>query len=322
MLKVSSLALLASLAGSPVLAAHPGHPSTHAEAPPPHAKPGQCFARVTLPARVEHYQEQVLVEEGREVQSVVPPRFAPRTHEVVVREESRRYEVSEPVYETVPETVLVRPGYEKTWVEPAEVRTVHETVTVEPARLAWKLVRSPLQPAPVWCLIEEPAKTAVVARSVVVRPETVRTVSVPPETKVIPRDVLRRPAQVREVIVPPLVKPVVVEEMVEPARVEVHRTPPRFAPVTKTRVVEPERGEWVQVLCEADANPHRIKAMQGALARRGYYKGPVDGLYGPATADAVRRFQHDQALPHGGYLSLPTLHALEGPPRSHAVPRG
>ena len=53
-----------------------------------------------------------------------------------------------------------------------------------------------------------------------------------------------------------------------------------------------------------------IRSVQQALNDRGYNAGPVDGYYGVATQDAVRRFQQTAGLPVTGELGRPTLTAL------------
>lgn len=53
-----------------------------------------------------------------------------------------------------------------------------------------------------------------------------------------------------------------------------------------------------------------IRSVQQALNDRGYNAGPVDGNYGTATQDAVRRFQQTAGLPATGELGRPTLTAL------------
>lgn len=53
-----------------------------------------------------------------------------------------------------------------------------------------------------------------------------------------------------------------------------------------------------------------IREVQQALNSKGYNVGPVDGQYGAATADAVRRFQQVSGLPATGELGRPTLNAL------------
>ena len=283
-------------------------PSMPADAPPG-AKPGQCFARLQPPPRVEIYHEQVLVEPERVEQRPIPPRFEPRTREVILRPEERRTVHTPPLYETRSERVLVEPGREERIVDPAKLATVTERVPLGPPRLVWKPVSTSLHAAPVWCLVEEPAPSEVHARTVVVAPERVRVVSHPPRYDTVTRQVLARPGETREIVVPAVVKTEVYDELIEPPRTEEVRRPARYARVDKSRLIE-SAPEWARVLCEAEATPHRIKAIQAALAKRGYYKGKADGLYGPATADALTRFQRDQRLPHQGFLSFASLFRL------------
>ena len=49
---------------------------------------------------------------------------------------------------------------------------------------------------------------------------------------------------------------------------------------------------------------------QSKLAGLGYYKGSIDGSYGPQTAQAVQQFQADNSLPVSGRLDLKTLASL------------
>jgi peptidoglycan hydrolase-like protein with peptidoglycan-binding domain len=64
-------------------------------------------------------------------------------------------------------------------------------------------------------------------------------------------------------------------------------------------------------------------AVQGELARRGYYHGELDGQPGPATVDAILHFQHNEGLRPSGRLDVETLNELRalpgqpnGPPES------
>lgn len=50
--------------------------------------------------------------------------------------------------------------------------------------------------------------------------------------------------------------------------------------------------------------------LQRRLAALGYVTGPLDGLYGPMTAAAVRAFQRDRALPMDGVVGPETRAAL------------
>jgi Putative peptidoglycan binding domain len=53
-----------------------------------------------------------------------------------------------------------------------------------------------------------------------------------------------------------------------------------------------------------------ILAVQRALAHLGYYHGPVDGVVGPQTEDAIRWFQSVSRLPATGEINSSTLRAL------------
>jgi len=53
-----------------------------------------------------------------------------------------------------------------------------------------------------------------------------------------------------------------------------------------------------------------VRSVQQALNDKGYNAGPTDGQWGPATEDAVRRFQRASGLPETGQLERPTLDAL------------
>ena len=53
-----------------------------------------------------------------------------------------------------------------------------------------------------------------------------------------------------------------------------------------------------------------IARVQQALNARGYNAGPVDGVWGQSTMDAVRKFQSSAGLPVTGELGPNTLNAL------------
>lgn len=58
-----------------------------------------------------------------------------------------------------------------------------------------------------------------------------------------------------------------------------------------------------------------IKAVQEILAKMGYEPGPVDGIMGPGTAAAIRKFEEQQKMPAKGRISgalLKTLISVTG----------
>jgi peptidoglycan hydrolase-like protein with peptidoglycan-binding domain len=59
----------------------------------------------------------------------------------------------------------------------------------------------------------------------------------------------------------------------------------------------------------AFTNP-QIPGLQVALQARGYYRGPIDGIAGPMTAQAIRSFQRDRGLTQDGLAGPATRRAL------------
>ncbi len=53
-----------------------------------------------------------------------------------------------------------------------------------------------------------------------------------------------------------------------------------------------------------------VQAVQTQLTQLGYYNGPVDGIFGPATRDALAKYQIAQHLSVTGSLSPDTLQSL------------
>jgi|GEM_PF-5390129 len=70
---------------------------------------------------------------------------------------------------------------------------------------------------------------------------------------------------------------------------------------------------WIRVVCERDMTTDRVRDLQHRLQRRGVYRGEVSGAYDRDTAAAVGEFQRRAQIDHGGYLSLDTWEALNGP---------
>lgn len=51
-------------------------------------------------------------------------------------------------------------------------------------------------------------------------------------------------------------------------------------------------------------------AVQQALARRGYYRGPIDGDIGPGSRNAIARYQEDHGLRVTGNINSSLVHSL------------
>src|SRR6266513_5165696 len=67
-----------------------------------------------------------------------------------------------------------------------------------------------------------------------------------------------------------------------------------------------------------DVQHNVVISAQIALARRGLYRGEIDGIYGPAMELSLRAYQARTGLPVTGRFDLETLTALELLPRARA----
>ena len=69
---------------------------------------------------------------------------------------------------------------------------------------------------------------------------------------------------------------------------------------------------------QAAPTPERYKEIQQALADRGFYKGEINGQWGPESVDALKKFQQDQNLQVDGKLGSLSLIALGLGPKRQA----
>jgi peptidoglycan hydrolase-like protein with peptidoglycan-binding domain len=67
-----------------------------------------------------------------------------------------------------------------------------------------------------------------------------------------------------------------------------------------------------------------VRQIQGILQERGYAPGPLDGVFGKKTREALRRFQRDHRLSVTGEIDTATKSALLSPqpPPSESVREG
>ena len=67
---------------------------------------------------------------------------------------------------------------------------------------------------------------------------------------------------------------------------------------------------YERYLSRGDRGPG-VEAVQIALNYLGYAVGPVDGIFGPQTEEAVRRFQMDMRISIDGIVGPQTQRALD-----------
>lgn len=281
---------------------------------PPNPLPGECYARIALAAVTQTVEEQIMVEPARQEVRIIPAQFGDVTEEVVVREATTELLTVPATYTTIQEEVVVRPAARRLIpVEPV-YDTVIEEIVVVPERTVWKPGTGPIQKideatGEILCLVTEPAVTKQVERRVMVQPASTREEIIPAVTEIVEREVIDQPARVEERIIPAETRTVTRRVEVVPAREEIIEIPPVFDTITREVIVEPARTEWRSILCETNTTPDIIRRIQVALQQRGYYNGPIDGIFGPLSQRAIDGFQRDNGQVGTG-VTLDTLALL------------
>ena len=257
---------------------------------------GEVLCLVFEPAVYRTVVEQVLREPERTVQIPVAAETRQVPRQVVDRE---AYEATHEIpaeLGSVREQVEVRPARDEVFTIPAIYRTVASRRLVSPARMEWRRSActapppAPPPPAP-------PPYTPPV-----IREPLPCTVSCGPP----PRPMIAPPP-------PPAPRP-----MAERApRVHHHYgssmarecdgcAAPEGRPMAMARAPEPPpmagRGP--------PTRPQMVARLQAALAGRGYYHGPADGVFAEPTRDALVRFQRDKGFAADGQLTRETAREL------------
>ena len=288
---------------------------------PPESDAGTCYARVLIPETTNVVTEQVVDRpEGTEIK-LIPATYETVTEQVLVKEESKDVSVIPATFETVTEQVLVTPERTDTVVVPAQYETYSEQVMTRAAYTTWKpgnglygraidasASANGVSTGELLCRVEVPAQYETVTRTRLVSPERTETNVVPATYKTVTRQVVSAPAQVIEEIVPAVYETVSVQKLVTAASEETLVIPATYKTIEKRVVSGGGSLEWREVLCDTNATPGKISAVQSALTDAGY-TAPIDGEFGPATLNAMESYQRANGLPVG-YLTVSTVESL------------
>ena len=128
---------------------------------PPNAKPGECYAKVLIPAKVEGIEERVQISEEQKILArIIPAKYEVKRERVLVKEATQVWKpgrgakekvdqttgeilclVEEPaVYKTIEKRVLIAPETPEYKVIPAKYQTITRTKTIEPAKMEWRRI--------------------------------------------------------------------------------------------------------------------------------------------------------------------------------------
>lgn len=281
---------------------------------PPDAQPGECYAKVLVPAKYDVVTEKVLKREASDKITIVPAKYEWVEERIMIKEASDRINVSPATFRWVEEKVMVEPATTRLVPMPAEYETVSERVLDRPEQTVWKKGRGPIEridntTGEILCLVVEPATYKTINRTVVKKPASTRQVEVPPVFKTIRKQVLASPAQVSKIATPPDFSNIRVRKMIEPSKESRISLPAEFQTVSKRVRVSNERMSWQPILCETNVTQDVIASLQRALDEKGFDPGDIDGVLGSATMNAVEAYQRSNSLARGG-VTMETLKEL------------
>jgi hypothetical protein len=151
---------------------------------PPSARPGECFAKVFVPAEFKTVSERVCVREASERVEIVPAK-----------------------YEWVEERVCVKEPCKRLVEVPARYETKQVTVETGPSHTDWVVNRDCLPPGnqptrDVFCLVKHPPTCETISVTKLVSPATVREETIPGNFETVRRQKLVESAKCRKVTIP------------------------------------------------------------------------------------------------------------------------
>ncbi|EFL89034.1 peptidoglycan-binding protein [Ahrensia sp. R2A130] len=290
-------------------------PALAQQLPPADAKPGECYAKVLIPASYRTTPEEVMVQPASSSFKKTPAIYRDVEKEVLIEEESFELVAVPPVYENVSETILVQPEQVVKSVVPATYRTEEKRVLISPARMEWKVGRGPHEKldaatGEIMCRVEIPAVFKTYEQQVIDQPAQTREEVVPAQYVTVQRKKMVTPPTTQRRVIPAKYKTIKIKELVAPEKFEVNETPARFASIQKRTLINSESVQWRQILCETNTTQEVVKRIQNALISAGYKLGfEPDGELGAGTQAIIRKFQEDNNLPTGG-LTISTINKL------------
>jgi len=281
---------------------------------PPNAKPGECYARVLIPATYKTVTEKMLKKEASERLEIIPAKYEWTTEKVLVREASKKVVPVPATYKWETEKVLVKPATTKLVKIPAKYEWKTEKILEKPAHTVWKKGKGEIEKVDnstgeIMCLVEVPAVYKTVKKRVLVSPETTKTITIPAEYKTVKVKKVATPATTRTIEIPAEYKTVKVKKEVVPPTTRKITIPAEYQTVTKRMKVTEERMEWRAILCQTNATRGLVTKIQSALKKAGFNPGPIDGVIGSQTKAAITAFQKAKGLAIGG-VTQETLRKL------------
>jgi len=185
---------------------------------PPDAKPGECYARVVLPATYETVEEQVMIKEPSEEISIVPAEYKIEEEEVEVIPKSKKLTPVPATFDEVTETIEVKPAL-RTWKTSLKKKALPVSPSILNAVKQAGVNVDGSQPGDCYKEYFTAQKFKITAEDIVIRKDFNETEVLPAEFETVEQTVIVKPASKEIVEVA-----AVYEEVKEEVLVEAEKT--------------------------------------------------------------------------------------------------
>ena len=267
---------------------------------------------VKIPAEYETVEEKVLVEEAKtvwkkgtnpaqqlfgatgEIMCLVKVPAKYKTVKKQVLKSPARTEIKEipAVIETVAVQKLVKEPTLKQTTIPAKYTTVEKKILESKKEFMWENADM---------AVDTPWKATG---------EQICLVEIPAKTKEVTKTVIDTEATVKEEVIPATFEVMKVKKLLTEAKEVKTPIEAEYKMVEKRKKVSDSHVNWERILCQTNMTKDVIKKIQAALNEKSYNTGKPDGLMGRGTRNAMARFQKDNNLATGG-ITYETLKALD-----------
>jgi hypothetical protein len=268
-----------------------------------------CYGNALIPTIYDTIVEKVIIREGYAYLKYTPEVYDTITEMILVTPGYTTYEVEEPVFET--EKIRISIKDIEAIVNTSNVTTpskVTERIETAPTIKVWKKTKRKRnckskdpENCLTWQVVTIPATYIDIEKDI---PSTIKKnnndiTQIDGQTITIEKKILVKEASVKEINILPEYKEVTRYVKIKEARFEQVNVAPEYRDVNTLRVIS-EGGniQPVEVLCQKEY-PMYIRSLQEKLTSLGYEIGPIDGLLGRKTKNALTEYQAKNNLPIG-----------------------
>jgi len=315
----------------------------------PDAKPGECYARLwvpasyeeqteaiqvreaserieTTPAKYEWRNEQVAIQEEGEKLIPVPAKYEKVTERVLVKEASERIKIIPAKYEMRTEKIVVNEGGEKLAPIPAKYDMVEDKVMIKAGYTTWKKGQGAYQrvnnaTGEIMCLVEVPPVYKTVKKRVLVSPATTKKITVAPKYRTIQKRVLVEPARVVKEEIPAEYRTITKLALKAPATTKSVKIPAKYQTVRKYVMVQPASTRSIEIPAETRNITKKVKVADGNMQWKAILcETNADRSTIASIQQALRKA--DYTVAKTGRLDTRTLAALEEFQRDEGLTEG